>query len=88
MTRIQYTCKFILALMSAVWVYIALHNTFCLHAETAFVLLSWMYILQKELDNTAQLWNRYVIRQRRGGISGIPEELYNIPALYGMIYKL
>ena len=42
-------------------------------------------VLQKELDNTAQLWNSHIIRQRRGGISGIPEELYNIPALYGMI---
>ena len=47
-----------------------------------------MDVLQKELDNTAQLWNSHIIRQRRGGISGIPEELYNIPALYGMIYNL
>ena len=45
-----------------------------------------MDVIQKELDNTAQLWNSHVIRRRRGGISGIPEELYNIPALYGMIY--
>ena len=42
----------------------------------------------QELDNTAQLWNSHVIRRRRVGISGIPEELYNIPALYGMIYNL
>ena len=46
----------------------------------------FMDVLQKEFDNTAQLWNSYVIRRRRGGISGIPEKLYNIPALYGMIY--
>ena len=32
-------------------------------------------------------WKSHVIRHRRGGISGIPEELYNIPALYGMIYN-
>ena len=46
-----------------------------------------MDVLQKELDNTVQLWNSHVIHRRRGGISGIPEELYNIPALYGMIYN-
>ena len=33
-------------------------------------------------------WNSHVISRRRGGISGIPEELYNIPALYGMIYMI
>ena len=44
---------------------------------------AFMGILQAELDDIAQMWNTHLIRCRRGGISGIPEELYNIPSLQG-----
>ena len=46
---------------------------------------AFMEVLQEELDEITQSWNTHLLQRRRGGISGIPDELYNIPDLYGRL---
>ena len=41
-----------------------------------------------ELDEIKESWNTHLMQSRRGGIYGIPDELYNIPDLHGICTTL
>ena len=42
-----------------------------------------MEVLQVELNEVKENWNTHLMQNRRGGVSGIPDELYNIPDIHG-----
>lgn len=43
-----------------------------------------MEVLQVELNEVKENWNTHLMQNRRGGVSGIPDELYNIPEIHGI----
>lgn len=45
-------------------------------------------VLQAELDDFVQNWNSHPIRQSRADcIGGVPEDLYDMPQIYGNDYS-
>ena len=49
--------------------------------------LAFMAVIQKELDEIVIEWNSHYVRKQRHLTSpcGIPEKLFTLPELYGMI---
>ena len=57
------------------------------HAYSDAIRYSFGHLIQSELDRVAEEWNRHRIRQSHMEElpSGIPQVLYNFPALHGIV---
>lgn len=48
-----------------------------------------MDLLQGELDEICDLWNNHqIVRTRQGHIHGVPNQLYHLPEVQGIILNV
>ena len=82
MKPIQSKCKFLCACEYMILLYHYMKNP---HHCRDCIRFAFMGLLQKGLDDVADMWNTHLIRStRNGAIGGIPDELYFHPAIHGM----
>ena len=47
-----------------------------------------MHLIQMELEDVTHLWNTHRIRSNEHSTSGIPDEMYLLPHMHGLLSNL